>query len=634
MLGPGPTHLMRLLFLRSSSVQSRSRWKNPSSVTLPQIQWNLASAIPFYFMSTSPLYRHSDRTEVDPSSLELSNTTTPNWNPSSNESENQLVLGQSGSIEAYFPAAKDDYSLVDAPWEERSLTVRPPTPTALVALRQRKPLQLLPSILDEFPGFFASLPNTLILQIVRSLDPSKLIHRSKLIFENVHHPGMMKRLSVCNGSLWNLSADIRLAFEHVVESLFFRRQNLGFMKYQLLLKVASATGDQALASETWQAMLAHNHKPDVVCYNYYLEAMCWHLSGRYLQNPHGPKNNLGVKGVVTTMFAKMVAEGVMADSKTFALLMTACASEGDLESVKIILKKAWHVDVDAILQANMSENHHDPLPVSALPPTSDLLFTVAYCYGSNANVPVAMRIIHHLSHRFSLQIDDRTWDQLARCTYFISRRTSRSDIAIEESKRIPNWASIALYYAMASTALPTMTVLNQTIWSFYQYHSLADMLKLMIQGLDRYKRSSSTYFNFVEKTEALENKKRLSVQKLVGPSFSASQYKTRLARLEMERDYDLIRQWVRMVTRGRHWLKKSMDQRARKDNILIWQRQKFPEFMDVFRPYYHQGWGVEFRIQTGTVWLRDWRQPWPPLTSWDFDLNEYLVEDTSPGPTH
>lgn len=654
MLRPGTTHLMRLLFPSSSSVQFRFRWTNPSSVTSPQIQWNLASAVPYCFMSTSPLDRHSDRTEVGPSSLNLANTTTPNWNPSSNESEHQLVLRKSGSIEAYFQAAKDGYSLEEkpqqAPWEERGLAVRsgadittettstryPMTNDTLAALRQRQPHQLLSSLLDEDPEFFVSLPDTLILQIVRSLAPAAFSHPLKLLYENVQSPSVMKRLAVSNGSFWKFLADSKLAYQYVVEKLFFRRQSLGFKKYQLLLNLASATGDKALAIETWIAMLAHNHKPDVVCYNYYFEAMCWHLSGPCLDNSDRSEKDIGVKGVVTRMFAKMIAEGVMADSKTFCLLMTACASEGDLESVNIVLKKVWHVDVDAIIEADdESKNHDDFLPGSALPPTSELLFTIAYCYGSTANIAVGMRIIYHLSRRFSLRIDDRTWDQLSKWTSVIRHRSSKySLMRVEKSKRIPWWTSYALSYTMASTTSPTMPVLHNAIRDCYRADSLEQVLRLMVAGLVLHKKSSLTYFKIVAKIEKFKEKRYLSFSKLVEPSLSADQYKARLARLERDRDEDLIRQWVRMVLKGHRWLRFTFDKRLRRDQILVWQRQKLPEFLDVFRPYNHRGWGAAYTIRTGRVWLRDWRLPWSPVASRDFDLNEYLVEDTSQVPTH
>lgn len=602
-------------------------------------------------MSTLPLDTHSD----DLNSLKPLNTTAPNGIPSfkttSDVSEDGAHLWQSTTTETYVQSAKNAATETHvqtaqdavptvkkphyAPWEQMSLAIRSeeqtrtaitaktfvstspityedaiaPTKTRFLnALCQGDPYELLSSLLEtaEYPELIGSLPDTTVLQILRLMDPKPLIDPYKLL----HATLSPKVRSIANSELNQLLADYTSVYEHIIQKIFTDRQSLGFQKYEILLSLARTTGNRQLATLTWKNMLLNRHKPDVVCYNYYFEALCWHDAPRPHTRRVPPRSQggpFGVKSIVQRMFGKMIQDGVMADAKTFGLLMTACSREGDLEGVKKILKKVWYVDVDAIMEASDDSGRHDDFqPDSALHPTSDLLYTIAHIFGSNDNVTVALRIVNHISRRFSLSIDNRTWNELATWVYCLARKPSsylRASYDIVE--QIPKWSIEALCYTIASSTMPTMQVLHLAIKMFVIRDMIDGTLRMMIVGLVLHRKSRSI---------SLSSRTGDNPRALVKSSVSALQYTGELTRLEQDRDRYWIHQWVGLVLKGSRWY-------IGRDRIVAWQREKLPAFVTLFWRY---GGAWVYRMSTGVVRLEE--GPSDPLEYWDLDLSEYLAK--------
>lgn len=602
-------------------------------------------------MSTLPLDTDGDYVEFGPNSRKLANTTAPNDTQSSMTTsdvpEDRTILWQPLPTETHVQTVNAGDSAVGVPqhlpweqmgWASRSgeqtrttTTIETTSSTSLItteesmaaansrviaALRQGQPHEILSSILQASKdlAFIESLPNTAILQIVRLLDPKVFIEPYKQMYTDLP-PSLYLYLARRSGGVPKLLADFKSVYECIVHKVIARRQALGFQKHEMLLKMAAVAGDTALATETWNSMLKREFKPDVECYNHYFEAWCWPKTEKLISpRPFLSESNeetLHVKRIVSRMFTSMIARGVMADANTFGLLMTAYSRGGDLGGVKVILKKVWGIDVDAIMDIDDNSRSVDDLPPdSALHPTPDLLFAIAHVFGSTKNLAVGLRLIHHISCRFSVPIEDRTWRELLKWTFILSRHSSLKHRYVEF---IPPWTVEVLWQTMISTHKPSMQVLNHVLKMFYWRRILHAALRVMILGLLLRKESQATYFRSVgERNKPSDNS-------LVQFSLSALQYKNHLESLENERDIHWINGFVQQILKKKRWFSDPEIQ------ILRWERQKITEVVHLCWPYRAPMVALEYPINSGTVIVQ--YSTSLRMQCRDFDLNEYLEKE-------
>ncbi|MCJ1427247.1 hypothetical protein MMC29_005150 [Sticta canariensis] len=625
---------MRLLFLSSSSV--RRTWTNPFSSTSPKTHWNPGSATPYCFISTSPSDTLGDRTEFGANIAKVSNATPPDETPSSKTTsevpENMAALTQWSPTATHVRSAEAGNSPVRKLLAARSRTqprgiyikrsvpsdisrVRLKARTKFVAaLRRGQPRQLLFPLLivRTIPGFIAALPDTAILQILRLLDPNVFIKPYKLLYE-YNAPNMIEHLSRTCSIEW-LFFRFKKAYLLIVECLFAHRKYLDFQKYEALLKFAQVTGDGPLGTQIWKDMLKDKVKPDVVFYNYYFEALC-------RPNPLFPKDPqqrlwdlsglVAVKRSVSNMFTQMIAEGVMANTETFALLMTAYSRVGDLQSVKTILKNVWKIDVDAIIKTNKRSESLDVHPVSALHPTPDLLFAIAHIFGSDNNIAVAMRVIDHVSHRFCIPIDGRTWLELTHQTYINARQSlshprwrnmRRPKVPSKSLEVLGNIETFADIKIIGNTSPLMPPIQHRMIRMFYYRNARGSMLKAMVMFLLQYRDSYSAFIRGLKSAQA-----RWFI--CAPETLLAFNSKTLPSHLELVRNRYMIALWVGLL----------LDARITGDT---WQRRVIPDIVNVFWPYRDPYWGLDFRTSTGRGRLR--KTNWHPVECQDFDLNGYL----------
>jgi hypothetical protein len=120
----------------------------------------------------------------------------------------------------------------------------------------------------------------------------------------------------------------------------------------------------------------------------------------------------------------MVESGVPGNEETFCLMITAMGREGDLDSIANILKRVWQIDVEALLAADetsvpSARSYPEDSPFY---PSNKLLFTLAHAYGTNNNIPLALRLVDYVSSQYSLPIPIpiEVWNELFQWTYVLS----------------------------------------------------------------------------------------------------------------------------------------------------------------------------------------------------------------------
>ena len=517
------------------------------------------------------------------------------------------------------------------------------------ALQQEQPYVLLPALLKALqdPTFVPSLPATTFHEIIRFLDPKHFLQPFKRI-HNELHPAQIAIFGDGEPQIQEIFNDYEKIVNAILQSRVIGGRKLGIEEYRLLLNALSHAGHGRAAWRAWRAMKEAGIEPDLDCYNFYFEARCWSnayhpgerfklrvipMTMKFRQAPllgkdsrRLPGYSVGPGGLKTTIsktFVDMIEQGIVADSRAFSLLMTALAKEGDLVGVKSILKQVWDVDADSPAEVNEDPQRPNGLArESPLFRDDEVLWTIVNIFGSNSDIPAALRVVENVSRRYSISISSRIWGVLLDWTFVLSKRCSL------KTKSEHDWTGLALgqlpprsveslWNTMISEPYnikPTMAMYDRYVRNLYVRDMLALFLAQASRGLILY---WSLFERYARLTVQLSNRKSwakdtdsmndaihdLNQQPPYVVSSHRSdrqdQYPARLRyqegvlRLELIRHFATISRWFLLLLRGTRWL----DQYNR---IFLWERQRLPTVIYklwLFRPRRYIG----YEMNTGHV---------------------------------
>ena len=259
------------------------------------------------------------------------------------------------------------------------------------------------------------------------------------------------------------STEERVAsFIYILDTVITQRHNcghpLGLDIYRHLLRCAAATGNGSFARNIFtNVMPEEGVEPDLDCYNHYMEALAWneaysrheryrlrvvryHMMRRSdefrplgfvghgvasLNNTQGEKS---IRLEILALFHELVDQGMNGNEATFCNLMVAMGREGDLGSVKSVLKSVWNLDVDALDRCDEKELespmfHQEGSP---LRPSTRLLFTVVHVFGTNNKVALGGMLLDYISRTYNLRIPEYVWTHLLEWTFVLSIQHSKS----------------------------------------------------------------------------------------------------------------------------------------------------------------------------------------------------------------
>ncbi|KAG9557600.1 hypothetical protein KCU86_g18362, partial [Aureobasidium melanogenum] len=202
-------------------------------------------------------------------------------------------------------------------------------------------------------------------------------------------------------------------------------------------------------------MQADNVVPDLRCYNNYLGALVSNLR----HDPDARQNRRvttfrtearrkpspsatfaayhvgigGIKDSALKLHREMLKSEVVPDEETFHLLILGVGREGDLDTVKRLLRQVWRIDVAAIVDG-LEEGHskHDDLsPISPLHPSPFLVYAVAHIFSINNKIPAALKLVDHISQTYNVKVFDYVWHELLNWTFVLSlpRQASKNEQA-------------------------------------------------------------------------------------------------------------------------------------------------------------------------------------------------------------
>ncbi|GAB7328657.1 hypothetical protein MBLNU13_g00587t1 [Cladosporium sp. NU13] len=297
------------------------------------------------------------------------------------------------------------------------------------------------------------------------------------------------------------------------EIIALRRQSghpLSRDQYTILLRSAQDLGDSRLATRLLGELLEDGIEPDVETYNTYLGSFIWagwnNSTARYRERVINvnmlardskrmdmPFANYhigspgGIKEKAMEVLTVMLDRGLEANEKTYCSIITAAAREGEIDTVNSILRRAWDIDVQKIME--LTPGHADLPKAKALPqdsqlyPTPKLLSTLAHAFCINNNIPKALRLVDYVSREYDLAILEDTWSVLLEWTLVMARprhgTTARDD---RKTGQLPQ-ASVQTLFDTMTTApyfvKPSMEMYNNIIVSMYLREWPTKMFEIM-----------------------------------------------------------------------------------------------------------------------------------------------------------
>ena len=285
-----------------------------------------------------------------------------------------------------------------------------------------------------------------------------------------------------------LSLEERVAtFINILDSLVTQRQehghSLSLEVYRHLLRCTAAAGVGSFATNVFRNIMPEEGiEPDLDCYNYFMEAITWNEAynrheryrlriitfnmlrrssevrpigffGHGVASPQNPNNRESIRLETLGVFNELVNEGLNGDEATFCNVMIAMGREGDLGSVKSVLKSVWNIDVEALDKYDEEELESPTYyeEGSPLRPSARLLFTVVHICCTNNDVALGGMLLDYISRNYNLDIPEHIWTHLLEWTYVLSiQHTKRKKETGHGDGRIARRAVASVYHVFHS----------------------------------------------------------------------------------------------------------------------------------------------------------------------------------------
>jgi len=326
-------------------------------------------------------------------------------------------------------------------------------------LQDGQPDQVMIAMTDpRSAGLVASLPQTVFLEALHRLSPIHFVEP----FRNLHHP-LHSWSTLLNGL-----KRVEEIFDDFVKNLLtitrYRTSaghSLDLAEFTHLLDCARSMGNGPLAHDIWNSMNDSGVIPDGQCYNHYMEALVWdhcytgeeayrlRILPRHYYKRRQEDRNIGWQGygtakqsvrkMVLKLFNEMLDNGHPADERSYINVMLASARVGHGPGIRHVLKNVYNVDVDALKQEPDNSKIPPPTPHepwSALHPTENLLFAIAHAFGTNNDIPGAVRTIEFISASYNIPIPPRVWYEIFERAYVLCRFNTTGTTHAEQANII------------------------------------------------------------------------------------------------------------------------------------------------------------------------------------------------------
>jgi hypothetical protein len=448
------------------------------------------------------------------------------------------------------------------------------------ALRTADSLHVLDEILAQIkvvgPQVYAktvlaTMPASTFSEVLRAVDPQHFVGRFSKIYEEIS-PAWADILRLPPVNSFGHHQFLSLFLQNISIALHARElaQPLSLADYRLLLKCARVAGDKETSLLIWKRLQHQMHQdvvrrdwdpdheviaPDVECYNHHMATLCWsEMSNPYQRHRlRISKGNLiprtmepkifalaghkvgpgGLKATVASLFQRMVQQKVQPNEETLCLMIISIAREGELGAITSILKRAWTIDVEAVLNNEDTESlkvksypHSDPLH-----PTDHLLMALAHAYSINNSIPAAIQLVDYVSRQYNITISRRIWAELLERSVMLSGRTQT------ESGQLPHSSVSNLWDTMTGEPYkvePDLRMYNLLIGSLFRRKRFTEVQQRMREALELHKADVAILSDHISALAKRKSNNGLARE-------AALQH----LRVKVNRQY--VRRWVRLL---------------------------------------------------------------------------------------
>lgn len=353
--------------------------------------------------------------------------------------------------------------------------------------------------------FLASISAPMFSQILELLEPNQFV--AKLGTAHIE-------LSTALAASMNIAPMREVAFEYnkTLLRILKDRRSTGHIPtlddYVLLLRSARLLGSHKMAGIVWRSLLKDGIQPDTRCFNHYMASLVWngmHSAGsrhkvraipffmmarsaahRDRRFSNYRVGDCGVKEETMKAFGEMLAFGAVADHESFQILITACARDGDIATVKAILQRVWGIDVQSIMEGKdeatiAPKSFSDDSPIR---PQSSLLFALAHAFGINNDVPSALRVVDFVARHYELEITSEIWNQLFEWTFVLAHQ--RRPDAPENAGKLPIGSVLGLWETMTGPPYfikPTLGMYSRLISNLVDRKYTSKIIEVMREAM-------------------------------------------------------------------------------------------------------------------------------------------------------
>lgn len=410
--------------------------------------------------------------------------------------------------------------------------------------------------------FIGSIPAPMFTQILQLLEPSQFV--AKLGTAHIE-------LSTALAASINIAPMREVAFEYnkTLLRILKNRRMTGHLPtledYTLLLRSARLLGSHKMASIVWRSLLKDGLQPSTQCFNSYMASLVWngvhsagsrhkvrvipffmmarsatHRDRRFMNYRIGDG---GVKEDTMKAFGEMLAFGAVADHESFQILITACARDGDMNTVKAILQRVWGINVEAIMDgkdettiAPKSFSDH-----SSIRPRPSLLFALAHAFGINNDVPSALRVVDFVARHYQLDITPETWSQLFEWTFVLA---SQRQPTSSETGKLPKASVLSLWNTMTGSPYfikPTLGMYSRLISNLVDRRWTSKIFEVMHEALPLHLADEDTATNARRKLTAAIRRREVHTY------IEAARHEWEYAHMIRTRNVFWLRRWIRQV---------------------------------------------------------------------------------------
>lgn len=403
-------------------------------------------------------------------------------------------------------------------------------------LKDGHPEVVMNALLDpQYHDLVGSLPSSTFVEALHLLSPAYFIESYRSIHRRLHPAVVVgKRYKSLNAVFDEFTDNLA----RIVRIRRAAGHRLGLAEYTHLLDCARAMGDARMADIIWEDMEADEVIPDVRCYDHYMEAKIWenaytgrekyrlrmtpyaYRKRRFREPAHGWEGygtaGRSVRKEVLRIFKHMTERGIDGDETSFVNVILASSRVGHTRGIKNILKTVWNIDTD-LLMKEADESKIPPVtdydPSSALYPTDRLLFAVAHAFGTNSDIPAALRVVDFISRSYNVPVPEKVWNELFEWAFVLSRRRFGRDAARNAKGKIPWDMLTRLYKTMTSAphnVRPTIEICHKLAKTAWDRCRLNEFQSHMRAG-----------YEMLKETRQKRKAARLVVEEYLGRPFSS-----------------------------------------------------------------------------------------------------------------